>query len=70
MSVAILGLPSCFKDPLLDRRPALVGGLLCRAVCANGCLRAPRIPVVLCATLMADAGRRAFGLLHSRSLDE
>jgi hypothetical protein len=27
VSVAVLGLPACVKDPLPDRRPALVGGL-------------------------------------------
>jgi hypothetical protein len=69
-SVAILGPPSRVEDPLLNWRPALIGGPLRRATCADGHLRAPHIPVVLRATLMANARHRAFGLLHIHLLDE
>jgi hypothetical protein len=69
-SVAVLSPPSCVKDPLLNWRLTLVGGPLRRATCANRRLRAPRIPVVLRATLMVNARRRAFGLLGGRLLDE
>jgi hypothetical protein len=34
-SVTVLGLPARVKDPLLDRRPALAGGLPRRATRVN-----------------------------------
>jgi hypothetical protein len=70
VSVAVLSLPVRVKDPLPDRRPALVGVLPRRATRVNSHLRALRAPVVPRAPLLADAGRRAFGLLHGCLLDE
>jgi hypothetical protein len=47
-----------------------VGGLLCRAARVYRCFGALRAPVVPRAPLLADAGRRALGLLHGRLLNE
>jgi hypothetical protein len=69
-SVAVLGLSSRAKDSLLDWRLALVGGLPRHTTIVNGRLRALRAPIIAHATLMANARCRAFGLLHSRLLDE
>jgi hypothetical protein len=69
-SIAVLGLPTRVKDPLPDRRPALVGRLPRRAARVNLRLRALRAPVVLRAPLQANAGSRALGMLHGRLLDE
>jgi hypothetical protein len=69
-SVTILGLPACVEDPLLDRCAPWVGGAF---RCASRVYRwfgALRAPVVPRAPLLTDAGRRAFGLLNGRLLDE
>jgi hypothetical protein len=61
----------CVKDSLPEQRSALVGWRPPhRSVCLDGCLLALGAVVVPCAALMAYAGRRAFGLLHGRLLDE
>jgi hypothetical protein len=68
--VAVQILSARIKDPLPDRHSALVGWLPCRAICVDRCLLALSTVIVPRAALMAYAGRRAFGLLHGRLLDE
>jgi hypothetical protein len=68
--VTILGLPARVEEPLLGRRAPRVGGVLrcsTRVYRGFGALRAPIVPRV---PLLADAGRRALGLLNGRLLDE
>jgi hypothetical protein len=65
-----LGLPARVDDLLLDRRVPWVGGAF---RCASRMYRwfgALRAPVVPRAPLLTDTGRRAFGLLNGRLLDE
>jgi hypothetical protein len=50
-------------------RPGLAGALSYTTRVHRG-LEALRTPIVLRAPLLADAGRRAFGLLDGRLLDE
>jgi hypothetical protein len=69
-SVAVLDLPARVKDPLPDRRLALVGGLPRRAARVNWRLRALRTPDVPRAPLLVNAECRALGLLHGRLLNE
>jgi hypothetical protein len=57
MGVAVLSLCACVKDPLLDRRSALVGWLPRRSVCVDGCLLALGTTVIPRAALVAYAGR-------------
>jgi hypothetical protein len=68
--IAVLGLPACVKDPLPDRRFALVGRLPHRATCVNGRFWALGTAVVPRAALLAYARLRAFSLLHDRLLNE
>jgi hypothetical protein len=68
--VAVLGLPARIKDPLPDRRSALVGLLPRRVACVDGRLLALGAAVVPHNALLAYVGCRAFGLLHGRLLDE
>jgi hypothetical protein len=70
VGITVLGLPARNKDPLSDRRSALVSWLPCRAACMDGHLLALGAAVVSRTTLLAYAGHRAFGLLHDRLLDE
>jgi uncharacterized membrane protein len=69
-SVTVLGLPARVKDPLPDQRVSWVGGPFRRAARVYRCFGALRAPVVLRTPLLADAGCRAFVLLHGRLLDE
>jgi hypothetical protein len=69
-SVAVLGLPAHVEDLLLDRRAPWVGGTFRCASRVYRWLGALRAPVVPRAPLLADAGRRALGLLNGRLLDE
>jgi hypothetical protein len=69
-SVTVLGLPARVEDPLLDRRAPWVGGAFRCASRVYRRLGALRAPVFPRAPLLADAGRRAFGLLNGRLLDE
>jgi hypothetical protein len=58
------------EEPFLGRRASRVGGALsCAARMYRG-LGALRTPIISRAPLLADAGRRAFGLLNGRLLDE
>jgi hypothetical protein len=70
VGVHILGLSASVKDPLPHRRPTLVRWSSCGANCVDGLLQVMCVIVVLCAGLMAYAGRRALGLLHGLLLDE
>jgi hypothetical protein len=65
-----LGLPTRVKDPLPDQHAPWVGGPLRRAARVYRCFEALRAPVVLRAPLLAEAGRRALGLLYGCLLDE
>jgi hypothetical protein len=65
-----LGLPACVKDLLPDRCAPWVGGVFRCATRVYRCFRALRTPIVPRAPLLTDAGRRAFGLLNGRLLDE
>jgi hypothetical protein len=65
--VAVLSLSARIKDLLPDWRSA---SLAAYAAYVNGRFRALRAAVILRAALLAYAGRRAFGLLHGRLLDE
>jgi hypothetical protein len=69
-SVNVLGVPACIKDPLPDQRAPWVGGPFRRATRMHRCFGPLRAPIVPRAPLLTDAGRRAFGLLNSRLLDE
>jgi hypothetical protein len=65
-----LGLPARVEEPLFGRRAPRVGGALRRSTRVYrefGALRAPILPF---APLLADAGRRALGLLDGCLLDE
>jgi hypothetical protein len=68
--ITVLSLSARIKDPLRDRRSALVGRLPNRAACMNGRFRTWHTAVIPCAALLAYVGHRAFGLLHGRLLDE
>jgi hypothetical protein len=68
--ITILGLPARIKDPLPDRHSALVGWLPRRTTCMNGRLLTLGTAVVPRTTMLAYAGRRAFGVLYGRLLDE
>jgi hypothetical protein len=68
--VAISRLPARVEEPLLGRRAPRVGGALGRATRMDRGLRTLRTPIVPCAPLLTDAGRRALGLLDGRLLDE
>jgi hypothetical protein len=68
--VAISGLPARVEEPLFGRRAPRVGGALRRSARVHRGFRALRAPIVLRAPLLADAGRRALGLLDGRLLDE
>jgi hypothetical protein len=70
VGVAVLSLSVRVKDPLPDRRSALVSWSPHRSVCLDECLLALSIAVVPRAALMAYAGCRAFGLLYGHLLDE
>jgi hypothetical protein len=63
-------LPARVEEPILGWRAPRVGGALGRATRMYRGLGALRTPIVLRAHLLADAGRRAFGLLDGRFLDE
>jgi hypothetical protein len=68
--VAVLSLSVRIKDPLPDRRSALVGRLPNRTAYVNERFRAWRTTVVPRGSLLVYAGRRAFDLLHGHLLDE
>jgi hypothetical protein len=68
--VAVLSLSVRVKDPLPDRRSTLVSWSPRRSIYLDGCLLALGAAAIPRAALMAYAGRRAFGLLYSRLLDE
>jgi hypothetical protein len=68
--VVVLGFPARVEDPLLDRRAPRVGGTFRCASRVHRWFGALRAPVVPRASLLADAERRAFGLLNDRLLDE
>jgi hypothetical protein len=70
VSVAVLGQPARVKDPLPDRCAPWVGGAFRRATRVYRRFRALCAPVVPRAPLLTDVGRRAFGLLNGRLLDE
>jgi hypothetical protein len=63
-------LPARVEEPILGWRAPRVGGALGCATRMYRGLGALRTPIVLRAHLLADAGRRAFGLLVGRFLDE
>jgi hypothetical protein len=69
-SITVLGLPARVKDPLPDWHAPWVGGPFRRATRVHQCFGALHVPVVPRAPLLTDAGRRAFGLLNGRLLDE
>jgi hypothetical protein len=64
--VAIPGLPARVEEPFLSRRAPRVSGALGRAARVYRGLEALRTPFIPRAPLLADAGRRAFGLLDGR----
>jgi hypothetical protein len=64
--ITVLGLSARIKDSLPVRRSTLVGQLSRRAACMNRRFRALRAAVIPHAALLANAGRRAFGLLQGR----
>jgi hypothetical protein len=63
-------LPARVEEPLFGRRAPRVGGALSRAARMYRGLGALCTPIAPRAPLLADAGRRAFGLLDGRLLDE
>jgi hypothetical protein len=65
-----MSLSARIKDPLPDRCSALFCCLRRRAAFVNGRFRALRAAVIPGTALLAYAGRRAFGLLYGRLLDE
>jgi hypothetical protein len=68
--VAVLSLSVRVKDPLPDRRPALVGRLPRGAARMDRCLLTLGATAIPRTALMAYARHRAFGRLHGRLLDE
>jgi hypothetical protein len=70
VGVTVLGFPARVKDSLPDWSSALVGRLPCRAVRMDRRLPALGVAVVPRAARLAHEGRRAFGLLSGRLLDE
>jgi hypothetical protein len=68
--VTVLSLSTRIKDPLPDRRSALVGRLPSRAASMNRRFQAWHTTVIPCTAPLAYAGHRAFSLLHGRLLDE
>jgi hypothetical protein len=65
-----LGLLARVKDPLPDWCAPWVGGPFHRATRVYRWFWALRAPIVPRAPLLVDAGRRCFGLLDGRLLDE
>jgi hypothetical protein len=65
-----LGFAARVEEPFLGRHSPRVGGTLSYAARVHRGLGALRTPIVPRAPLLADAGRRAFGLLDVRLLDE
>jgi hypothetical protein len=70
VGIAILGLPARVEEPLFGRRAPRVGGALCCSTRVYRGFGALRAPIVLHLPLLADAGRRALGLLNGGLLDE
>jgi hypothetical protein len=68
--ITVLSLSALVKDPLLDRRLVQVGRLPRCTTRVDICLLALSTVVIPRVAQMAYAGRRAFGLLHVRLLDE
>jgi hypothetical protein len=68
--IAVSGLPARVEEPLFGRRAPRIGGALNRSARVYRGFGALRAPIVPLAPLLADAGRRAFGLLDGRLLDE
>jgi hypothetical protein len=62
--------PAQVEEPFFGRRASRVGGALRRFTCMNRRLAPLRGPVASCVALLADARRRALGLLNGRLLDE
>jgi hypothetical protein len=63
----------CFarvEEPFFSRCASRVGGALRRSICMHRGLAPLRTPIAPRVPLLADAGRRAFGLLDGRLLDE
>jgi hypothetical protein len=68
--IAILGLPARVEESFLGWRAAWISRTLSYAARVHRGLGALRTPIVPRAPLLADAERRAFGLLDGRLLDE
>jgi hypothetical protein len=68
--VAVLGLSARIEDSLPDRLSTLIDWLSRRAACVDRCFRTLRAAVIPRTALLANAGRRAFSLLHGSLLDE
>jgi hypothetical protein len=63
-------LPARVEEPVFGRRAPRVDGALGRVTRVDRWLGTLRAPIVLCAPLLTDAGRRALGLLDGRLFDE
>jgi hypothetical protein len=70
VGVAILASPARVEEPFFGRRAPRVGGALSCAARVYRGLGALRTHIVQRAPLLTNAGRRAFGLLDGRLLDE
>jgi hypothetical protein len=68
--VAVPRLPARVEEPIFGRRAPRVGGAFHRSTLVYRGFRALRAPIAPRAPLLADAGRRALGLLDGRLLNE
>jgi hypothetical protein len=68
--VAVPCLPTRVEEPFFSRCASRVGGALRRSARVHRGLGPLRTPIASCVPLLADAGRRALGLLDDRLLDE
>jgi hypothetical protein len=63
-------LPARVEEPFFSRCASRVGGVLRRSTRVHRGFGPLRAPIASRVPLLADAGRRAFGLLDGRLLDE
>jgi hypothetical protein len=68
--VAVPCVPAHVEEPFFSRCASRVDGALRRSTCVHRGLGPLRTPIAPRVRLLADAGRRALGLLDGRLLDE
>jgi hypothetical protein len=68
--IAVPCLPARVEEPFFNRRASRVCGALRRSACVHRGFAPLRAPIAPRVPLLADARRRALGLLDGRLLDE